>query len=965
MYRSFKPARKNANLQVERLEARDVPASMFLYDAAGNLSAGSGCGHGAGCTCAFIAPEGYVSQPDPVDPNSRVTQTEVFSLHSRPGASKRIFLDFDGAITAGTAWNSGGPSTIVTPAFDIDNNPNAFTQAEIDKMYNIWERTVEFFSLFDVDVTTEQPTASDLDYTGGSDTRFGVVAQIGGDGAWYGTPGVLGVAHLNSFGAINDQLLAPAFVFSRAIAGNPNNADVAYVIAHELGHTFGLQHDGFSFQAQPEYYGGHNATATAPSWAPVMGNGFGRSAIQWSEGEYAFATNTTQDDIAIIAQTTPLLPDDVADSPLSAATILAQTPTAISGEGVINGRTDLDIFRFTSGPGMVTINANQRVAGGMLDVKLELLDFQGNVLATSNPDLSFNASISTTLATGGDYYIRIDGVGKGTPGVNPPSGYSDYGSVGQYTISGTVQPYNPPPVPDPARVTSLTPIESTTGTITGFRVKFNTVMDLNLLTKERFSITGPTGAAIAVRSVKRVDGTLDTFDVATTATRFSTLTASKDGGFRLFLSPEVKSLAGTNLNQNNNGVFGEILDYYAGAAFQFNSTTAASIPSAITTTDYTINVPRTFSLADVNVRVNATYPATGSLKISLVSPGNVVVPLFTQRGGTSSNLTDTRFDDLATLDFSSSLAVAPFRNTFKPDGVSPLSVLNGTTSFGAWKLRVETTAAFGGSLNSWGLTLTSFASTTPLAITSALPVNDTTTALAKKYTGFTVNFNTAVNPSTLTTADVRLITPSGTSVIPTSLTFVTPTQVLVKTPLMNKLGNYTLQFGPNVTDIYGNLMDGNLNGRFNEKTGDIVSTVVNVDNAVYQSTTKLNILDNRTVTSTITIPDNFTINSLVVEVNALHTATNNLRISLISPDNLTTVQLFNQRTGTNLTKTVFADAAVTSLATGPSPYTGAFDPEQSLSAFTTLNSKGVWKLRIEDVSIGGTGQLQSWALYVR
>jgi hypothetical protein len=52
--------------------------------------------------------------------------------------------------------------------------------------------------------------------------------------------------------------------------------DIADVISHEVGHNFGLMHDG---TASDEYYGGHRA------WAPIMGAGFGHPIVQWSRGE--------------------------------------------------------------------------------------------------------------------------------------------------------------------------------------------------------------------------------------------------------------------------------------------------------------------------------------------------------------------------------------------------------------------------------------------------------------------------------------------------------------------------------------------------------------------------------------------------------------------------------------------------------------------------------------------------------
>jgi len=79
-----------------------------------------------------------------------------------------------------------------------------------------------------------------------------------------------------------------------------------------------------------------------------------------------------------------------------------------------------------------------------LDIKLELLDGVGNVVASNDPASAFvsaetasglTASI-TQAVSGGSYFVRVDGVGVGTP----QTGYSDYGSLGAYalTVSGGV-----------------------------------------------------------------------------------------------------------------------------------------------------------------------------------------------------------------------------------------------------------------------------------------------------------------------------------------------------------------------------------------------------------------------------------------------------------------------------------------------------------------------------------------------
>jgi hypothetical protein len=54
----------------------------------------------------------------PAQADTAITKTDVLRLHSRPGSSRKMFLDFDGHTTTGTAWNNAANPTIVTPAYD-------------------------------------------------------------------------------------------------------------------------------------------------------------------------------------------------------------------------------------------------------------------------------------------------------------------------------------------------------------------------------------------------------------------------------------------------------------------------------------------------------------------------------------------------------------------------------------------------------------------------------------------------------------------------------------------------------------------------------------------------------------------------------------------------------------------------------------------------------------------------------
>jgi PKD repeat protein len=70
-----------------------------------------------------------------------------------------------------------------------------------------------------------------------------------------------------------------------------------------------------------------------------------------------------------------------------------------------------------------------------LDLQLALYDGLGNLVTSANP-ATLNASLSTTL-TQGTYYLAVDGVGTGSP----LTAYDDYGSLGQFSLTGSVVPF--------------------------------------------------------------------------------------------------------------------------------------------------------------------------------------------------------------------------------------------------------------------------------------------------------------------------------------------------------------------------------------------------------------------------------------------------------------------------------------------------------------------------------------------
>ena len=85
---------------------------------------------------------------------------QVFSLHSKPGASNVVFLDFDGHTIEGAAWNDN--NVLVALPFDPSENDSPattanFTQDELNRIFEMWHRISEDFAAFNIDVTTEEP----------------------------------------------------------------------------------------------------------------------------------------------------------------------------------------------------------------------------------------------------------------------------------------------------------------------------------------------------------------------------------------------------------------------------------------------------------------------------------------------------------------------------------------------------------------------------------------------------------------------------------------------------------------------------------------------------------------------------------------------------------------------------------------------------------------------------------------
>jgi PKD repeat protein len=349
--------------------------------------------------------------------------SQTFLLHSKLGATKVIYLDFDGNVTSGTAWNSSysGGANITTPRYDIDGNPGSFNSTELANIQIIWQSVSEDYAPFDVDVTTQDPGVEALRKTSSGDAYFGIRVCIGGSSQDWLKASAGGVAYLGSFDWNTDT---PAFVFPAQL-GNGNPKFVAEAVSHEAGHSFGLHHDGQTNGT--EYFAGQG------NWAPIMGVGYYKDVVQWSKGEYALANNL-EDDLAVINARLAYRTDAVGNDAAHAA---ALSGSSLNASGLVERTGDVDVFTFNTGSGGVTLAARPVAPGGNLNLLLSLYDASGVLVASVGPSAdSAGVSLARDLAAG-TYYLAVNGVGSGDPATN---GFSNYGSLGQFSISGTVVP---------------------------------------------------------------------------------------------------------------------------------------------------------------------------------------------------------------------------------------------------------------------------------------------------------------------------------------------------------------------------------------------------------------------------------------------------------------------------------------------------------------------------------------------
>ena len=155
-----------------------------------------------------------------------------------------------------------------------------------------------------------------------------------------------------------------------------------------------------------------------------------------------------EDDLEIISSSINgfgYRPDDHGETASSGSNLNVLAGGHVSTWGIIHNRADHDVFTFTLGEETpIDLKIDSVSPGANLDISAELYDASNRLLQKSNPVSQVNSHIVKTLPAG-SYHLKIDGTGRSADSSHP--GYSDYASLGQYTISGTIGEFIPNTVP--------------------------------------------------------------------------------------------------------------------------------------------------------------------------------------------------------------------------------------------------------------------------------------------------------------------------------------------------------------------------------------------------------------------------------------------------------------------------------------------------------------------------------------
>jgi hypothetical protein len=411
----------------------------------------------------------------------------------------------------------------------------------------------------------------------------------------------------------------------------------------------------------------------------------------------------------------------------------------------------------------------------------------------------------------GDYSsLMIDPVDGTFWGVNE---WADNNADSGFTWSSWITHFRAEP-PAGASVINQVPT-SPVGSIGSLRLTFDESIDPTTFTAAKIaSFTDPTGAAITVSGVAAIAGTNNTqFDVSFPA---QTLL----GTYTMTIGPDIRDVAGHQMDQNHNGIPGEIPGDQYVAKFTLQG------PKIIDSTPSGSSLPK--NVDHVRVTFNEPMDPTTFFtdQVSFTGPnGPIPINDVVTVAGSNSTQFDVLFDPVAATG-TYDMVIGPniqdfFGNAMDQNG----NFITGEIPGDQYEAK--------------------FSLQGPKIVASSIdPGKPPPNFLPGALTSVQVTFNEPMDPTTFGNDQVVFTAPDGSTFIATDIVTVAGSNNTKFNILFaaNTTGSYVMTIGPNIRDAFGNAMDqnGNLN------TGEIPDD---------QYVLKFNVLGPR-INSSVTLGDN-------------------------------------------------------------------------------------------------------------
>lgn len=111
----------------------------------------------------------------------------------------------------------------------------------------------------------------------------------------------------------------------------------------------------------------------------------------------------------------------------------------LNEQAVISEGADIDYHQIDSGAGPLNVTVSPLTTEPNVDLVLEVRNSSNAIIASANPADTLSASISQSLPLG-VHYLVVRRTATGTPLAAIPTGFTEYGSLGGYRISGSFTP---------------------------------------------------------------------------------------------------------------------------------------------------------------------------------------------------------------------------------------------------------------------------------------------------------------------------------------------------------------------------------------------------------------------------------------------------------------------------------------------------------------------------------------------